>query len=549
VTNVVPLRERTVVAGEGLPERILSLFLHFPGAPGEPLRSAVMPSRSEIRRGASEAEPVEAEPVEVTPSAVRSRPLGRNFLLAMLLIIGVGLGIRGLNIAVWRPLEVPPITQLDTYEKRDPDALALGGDALYYHYQAKGLTKGLGYVDGYRYGAFGLVRPSASHPPAFATYLAMWTLLGVDSPQGHRFAAALLCLVTISAVAGTVRRLARDRAALIAATIAALYPGAWINDTMLLSEALAQAAVAAFLYAATRTWQERSPKWAALGGLAAAVATLTRNEQIVLFAVLVVMLVFSDGIRIWRSAKVWESVRLAAVAGLTGLVLIVPWVARNLATFDQTTIFTTGIGGAISAANCDATYRGELLGWYANCFTGPFPEVRTDENGLPYEVNAAGEVIDETGRDIAPYEQGSAYLRDHTSELPKVVAARVGRLWGWFRPAQTTRLEIFIESRGVWQSWLALASMYALQVGGVVGLVVMRRRRLPISPTLALVAVATFGAAITFGVARYRGTAEIGLMVPAAIAIDAALGSIESRRRARSHRTPPTPSPSLSDSA
>ena len=487
---------------------------HFPSLPGYPLRSTVM-----------------------------SDPRRRRFLLAMFLIVGVGLGIRFMNIAIWRPLEVPPITQLDTYVKRNPDALALGGDALYYHYQAKGLIDGKGYVDGYRYEAFGVARPSASHPPGFGTYLAFWTLLGVDSPQGHRYAAALLCVVTIAGVAGAVRRVAGDRASLIAAGIVALYPSAWINDTMLLSEALAQAAVAAFLYAATRTWQERSMKWAALAGLAAAVATLTRNEQIVLFGVLVLMLAFSDGFRLWRSPKIWERLRLAAVAGATGLVLIVPWVVRNLATFEQTTIFTTGIGGAVSAANCDATYHGELLGWYANCFTGPFPEVRSGADGVPYEVNSAGQVIDETGRDIAPYEQGSAYLRNHAGELPKVVAARVGRLWGWFRPAQTTHLEIFIESRGVWQSWLALASMYVLQIAGAVGLVIMRRRRLPISPTIALVAVATLGAAITFGVARYRGTAEIGLMVPAAIAIDAALAAVESRRRARSHRTPPTPSP------
>ena len=438
----------------------------------------------------------------------------RSTLLVIGALMVLGLGVRLANDIVWRPLEIRPQLMAE-YIPEDPDALILGGDAAYYHYQARALAAGDGYADGYRWASFdGWVVPSASHPPAFATYLAAWTLLGIDSPQGHRIAASLLGLVTIAGCAAAAHRLAGERAAILAAAIAALYPNAWINDTMLLSEALAQAAVACFLYAAIRCWQDRTWPWAAAAGVAAAVSTLTRNEQFVLFGVLLVLLVFR------RGQRVADGIRLAAVAGLSGLVLIAPWVARNLATFDQTTVFTTGIGGAISAASCDETYSGEKLGWYHDCFVPPDPNA-VDDEGHPIFVDADGNVLDETGRDAEPYRQGMAYLKGHLDEYPKVVAARVGRLWGWYRPIQTTRFDIDVESRGEWQSWLGLVGLYAIQLFGVAGLVVMRRRRLPISPALALIGVATFGAAITFGVGRYRSTAEIALVVSASIALAA----------------------------
>jgi len=431
----------------------------------------------------------------------------------ILAFVALGFGLRVMNITVWRPIEVPPIGAT-SFEPTQPNALVLGGDAFYYHHQANALARGDGYVDAYRWANLdGDVQPSASHPPAYSTYLAVWSLLGLDSPQWHRFAGCVLGLVTIVASAGAARRLAGDTAAVAAAAIVAIYPGAWINDTMLLSETLAQAVVACFLYASVRCWKERSMRWAAMAGLAAGVSSVTRNEQIVLFVVLGIMLVFR------RGERLVDGLKLATAAGLCGLVVIVPWVGRNLATFDRTTLFTTGIGGALSAASCDETYRGEKLGWYHDCFTGPFPDKVIGADGLPYEVDDQGRRSDESYRDLAPYEQATAYIGDHVGQLPKVVAARIGRLWGWYRPIQTTQFEIRIESRGAWQSWANLAGLYVIEILGVAGLVIMRRRRLPISPAVALIGTATFGAAITFGVARYRCTAEVALMVASAVAI------------------------------
>ena len=472
----------------------------------------------------------------------------RRATLLVVAAMAVGMGIRIANMVWWRPLEVPPIRSTD-FRPEHRNALVLGGDAFSYHYQANALAAGHGYADGYRYANLGDVTPSAAHPPGFSTYLAAFSLVGLDSPAEHRFASSLLSLVTIAGVAGAARRLvggaagerAGNQAAVIGAWLVALSPAVWINDTMLLSESLAQAAVAVFLYASIRLWKERSWPWAAAAGVSAAVATLTRNEQIVLFGVLLVMVVAR------RGERLAHSLRLAAVAGLCGAVLIVPWVVRNLVTFDHTTILTTGTGAALSAASCAETYSGPSLGWYYNCFQGPFPDKVLDpRTGFMIEVDSSGRPIDESGRDIEPMRQAREWITGHWSEYPKVVSARVGRLWGWFRPAQTTRFEIALESRGGWQSWAALAGLYLTEIAGVAGLVVMRRRGLPISPVLALIGVATFGAAITFGVGRYRSTAEIALLLASAIALStgwsAGRSLLTARRRSRD-QTASTPIP------
>lgn len=446
-----------------------------------------------------------------------TRKASHRAIALVLLALVVGFGIRAANVLLWRPSEVPPVGAT-SYTPKNPDALVLGGDALYYHEQANALADGDGYVDPYRWrNLHGDVRPSATHPPAYGTYLALWSLMGVRSMTGHRMASALLGLVTIAALAAAARRMAGDTAMVVTAFAAAVYPGFWINDTMLLSEVMAQAAVACFLYAMVRVWERATWQWVAAAGLAAGVATMTRNEQIVLYAVLLGILLFRRG---EGAPADWGArLRYTAVAAAAGLTLITPWVVRNLVTFQRTTILTSATGAALSAASCDETYYGEMLGWYHDCFKGPFPDKSVDANGLPIEVDSRGREIDESVRDVEPMAQAEKYIRSHLGRLPVVVAARVGRLWGWFRPAQTTGFEIRVESRGAWQSWFALGSLYVLEIAGVVGLMVMWRRRLPVAAVVALVGVATFGAAITFGVARYRSTAEVALLLAATVGL------------------------------
>jgi 4-amino-4-deoxy-L-arabinose transferase-like glycosyltransferase len=398
----------------------------------------------------------------------------------------LGFVVRVLNVLWWRP----------TTDKPGYHGYRLWGDAFYYHWQANALAHGAWFVDPLRWFLNGSERASAGHPPLYPAYLALWSMLGLDGVTAHRLASSVLGTATIVVVALLARRLGGNAAGLIAAGVAALYPELWINDGMLLSETMAIFMTAVALTAAYAFWRNPRLRTAVLLGVACGAAALSRTELIALFPLVVLPLAL-----LVRGADWGRRIRLVAVAGLAGLLVLGPWVVFNLTRFEETTTMTTGTGSALSAASCDEVWYGKLIGYYANCFQGPWPNPN----------------LDESQRDLAPRKQAIRYTEDHIDRLPLVVASRVGRLWGVFRPGQTTMLDWWIEGRGRAPSWIGLFSYYALWPFAIYGLVVLRRRRIPILPLIAVAVIATFAAAITFGVTRYRAPAEVALVLAAAV--------------------------------
>jgi 4-amino-4-deoxy-L-arabinose transferase-like glycosyltransferase len=398
----------------------------------------------------------------------------------------LGFLVRVLNVLWWRP----------TTDTPGYHGYRLWGDAFYYHWQANALAHGAWYVDPIRWLLDGSKLDSAGHPPLYPTYLAFWSMLGLDGVTAHRLASGVLGTATVLLIGLLARRLAGDAAGLIAAGIAALYPELWINDGMVLSETMAIFMTVVALTAAYAFWRKPSLRNACWLGLACGAASLSRTELILLFPLVVIPLALLLRDRDWG-----ERIRLAVVACLLGALVVGPWVVFNLTRFEETTTMTSGTGSALSAASCNEVWYGNLIGYYANCFQGPWP----DPN------------LDESQRDLVPRKQAIQYTKDHLSRLPLVVAARVGRLWGVFKPGQTTAFDWWIEGRGRVPSWIGLFAYYALWPFAIYGLVVMRRRKIPILPLVALAVIATFAAAITFGVTRYRAPAEVALVLAAAV--------------------------------
>ncbi len=66
----------------------------------------------------------------------------------------------------------------------------------------------------------------------------------------------------------------------------------------------------------------------------------------------------------------------------------------------------------------------------------------------------------------------------------------------------------------------------------------MRRRKVPIYPLVAIAVIATFAAAITFGVTRYRAPAEVALVLAAAIGAGAVWTNWRTRREERAATSP-----------
>ena len=417
----------------------------------------------------------------------------------------VGAAIRAMNVLWWRP----------TTDRVGYLGYKLGGDAAYYHWQANALGEGHWFVDPFLWLNLGQIRPSAAHPPLYTLYLGVWSRLGVQSVTGHRLVSALLGIATIVVIGILARRLAGNVAGLVAAGIAAVYPQLWINDGMLLSEGLAVLTTACSLLAIYAYWRSPRFRYAALMGLACGIAALSRTELALLFPLVVLPLVL-----LTRSETARRRVKLVVVAFVAGALVIVPWVGFNMLRFNEPTLISNGTGSALSAASCDEVYYGLHIGYYANCFTGPWP----------------GPEFDESERDTYPRDYARTYIGDHLSRVPIVVAARVGRLWGIFKPGQTTALDWWIEGRGRAPSWIGLFAYYLLVPFAIAGVVILRRRRIPILPLVMLAVIATLAAAITFGVTRYRAPVEVAIVVAAAVAVSALVARWRASERATASR-------------
>jgi hypothetical protein len=219
------------------------------------------------------------------------------------------------------------------------------------------------------------------------------------------------------------------------------------------------------------------------------------------------------------------------LAALVAVVVIGPWVAYNNkpGRFERRVFIVAGSGIAMSYGQCDATYSGNLLGFWAwECGLGVLPDTE-----------------DESAIDAAAREQALDYARAHLDEQPKVLAARVGRLFHVYRPGQSVEFDDHLERRGLWPSRLALAMYYPVTLLAVAGIVVLWRRKLPVSPYLAVAGTVIVSAALTFGITRYRVAFDVAATVAAGVAVDALIGRWREPRAAREASDPSAAGPAV----
>ena len=391
------------------------------------------------------------------------------------------------------------------------------GDQNFYWRQAQWLADGHGFV--YR-NNFGEWIPTAVHPPLHSAYLALVGLLPFDE-QSHlpyRLACAVLGTVTVVVIGLAARKVAGDRAAVLAAGFAAVYPNLWLNDVMFLSESMFALTVALVLLAAACFAQQRTDRNAAILGVTIALAALTRVEAQLLFVLLVLPLMAMARDETWKLR-----IRRVLITGGVGVIVLAPWVVRNFVSFEKhPPTISTSTGFVLEVGNCDATY-------------GLAPPA--DKNGVPLEGHTdPTEMLgywwplcddrawpggDETVVGAYKQERALQYMNEHKGRLPLVVAARVGRMWDVWRPGQSYEFNTFYERRGDYPTRAAMAMYYPLLVAALAGLWVLWRRRITIVPYVAVFAATTFTAAVSFGITRYRVGAEVVLPILAAVAVDA----------------------------
>ena len=380
----------------------------------------------------------------------------------------------------------------------------LRGDAFYYHYEANLLAAGKGFINPflyYEHVPHEIVK-TASFPPGFVFVLTAASIVGLKSFFAQRIWCAIVGAAGIAVCAAVGREIGGARVGLISAFLVAVYPNIWMSDELALSETLSPVIVAVVLLLAYRFWRRPGIRNGFWLGLCIGAAALARDELGVLG--LLVLLPASFGARgLSRVARV----KVFAV-GCAGFVLLVgPWVGYNLSRFQNPVFISSGLGVTLASANCAGTWSGPFEGyWSMPC-------------ALAVPVNPHA---DESVQGAEDQAYAMRYIDAHLSRLPAVTLARLGRTFAFFHPMQQISLDASIETRPYHWALVGLGMYYVMLPLSVIGAVVMRRRRIPIYPMVAVGLSVVAATVISFGQTRFRSTFEICLVLWTAVAIEAA---------------------------
>jgi len=385
------------------------------------------------------------------------------------------------------------------YVAQRTSPIGLGGDGFHYVISAWLLAAGQGFSFQTAKGIF----PDALHPPLWIAFLAGVHWLGAQTVEQTGLAASALGVGTTVLVALLGRYIASARTGAVAGALIAVSPAFWTYERNLNAEAITFPLIAAALlltyrYHARPTLGRCLALASTLGLLA-----LARSEQALLIPAVFVPLVLSTAAvplrrRIWR----------LALSGAVILAIIAPWTIYNLHRFERPIILSAGAGNAMLAGACDTTFSGEHLGSYDSACVLHNPVFWKN--------------TDRSVQDGALRAEAIRYTLNHLEMLPAVLAAREGRSWGFFRPAQQVLLQaesLAFAPRIIWLQMILYWTLVPLAVAGAA----LRRRHVILYPLLALPALSIISTAMTFGDIRYRAPAEIPLVLLAAAAIDGLL--------------------------
>jgi 4-amino-4-deoxy-L-arabinose transferase-like glycosyltransferase len=426
----------------------------------------------------------------------------RRWWLVLLAICVVAVGVRVGYTLGWK--------QVDT----------IGGDAYYYHRGANLLADGEGFVHPYAYDK-GVRIPGADHPPGYILALAVPSLVGLDTILAHQLVGSLLGTGTVLLLGLAGRRIAGDRAGLVAAGVGALYPALWLNDASLMSESLALLCGTLVILAAYNAWDRPSGRWFALTGAAIGLATLARAEAFMLVGLLAVPLA------LWAPGLAGARARIGrfALAAGAAALLVAPWVGANLVRFEEPATLSTQMGPTLEAANCDDTYHGGGIGSWSLACASEFGD--RDRS-----------VLDRQARDNA-----LDYVDDHRDRLPSVLVARLLRTFNLAHVSNQVNFDWFAEARPIESSRAAVGAFWVIGPAFVAGAVVLRRRGIPSFPLWSAVLNVAITVVVFYGSTRFRAPAEPAFVLGAAVAFDAAIRRLRHERAAtaRPARAEPVP--------
>ena len=374
----------------------------------------------------------------------------------------------------------------------------VGGDGFRYHFGALALADGQGFVNPIA-ALLGTHVADTGHPPAWTLLLAGVSKLSLRSWLQHGLFASVFGTATVVMTGLAARAAFGRRAGVIAAALGAAYPFFWIYEREVLSEVLAMLLIAALIWLVYSFCASPSTKLALALGICLGALVMTKSDQILVGVGLILPVILSRRDIDLRQRFTWLALAAAACA-----VIMAPWSIYLSTRYDRPVIVSGSVGATMAAGNCTRTYHGELVGWYDfNCAL----LLKPTNDPLKDDAKLESRTLD--------------FMRAHKGRVPVVMAVRVGRTFGIFRPFQQTRIEFGsdIDWAAIWGFFM----YWALLPFAIAGVLIARRRRIPLYPLLVFPAVVVLTVLLTIGSVRYRAPAEVPLVILAAAGVDALL--------------------------
>ena len=372
---------------------------------------------------------------------------------------------------------------------------SVAGDGIDYHLDALRLVDGLGYTGSLFYpGA-----ADAQHPPAWVTLLAGVSWLGPRSQLTHQLVGVAVGMALIVVVALVARRYFDDRVALVAAALAAVYPGFWLLEAGILAEPLALLVLGGCFLLVARLRDAPSALLAIAAGATCGLAALVRSEQALLLVLVVVPVLATR-----HAISVRHRLGLIALAGCTTALVIAPWTIYNLGRFEEPVLLSVNGWSTVLSGNCPTqTYEGPLLG----------------HAGFRCTVQVTmlqGQDLDPSQMEVLYRDAAVENIRENLDRLPVVVPARVGRAVGLYEPSQTVDLQAQFLGARTELVWAWVASYLLMAPFAVLGAWRALRSGRFVLILLVPTAVAFGMIALVLGEPRWHSPGDLGVVVLAA---------------------------------
>ena len=375
----------------------------------------------------------------------------------------------------------------------------VGGDGFDYHGSALRLADGMGYTSSLT----NVGAEAAHHPPGWVTLLALVTKAGGRSMWAHQVTGLVLGLGVILVTGLVGRRYVGPRVGVVAAFLAAVYPGFWVLDVQILSEPLGLVVGGLLLLVLADLWERPRLTLVLLAGVLTGGLALVRSEQLALLVIAVAPILLLN-----RHIRPTRRLAWTGIAGATALLVIAPWAMYNRDRFEEPVVLSTNLGPTLLAGNCPrgGTYGGAAMGsFHLGC--------------LVVRARAHAD-LDASQQDLDARDAAFDNMRENLDRMPATILARYGRLLGVFRPAQTVGIDVTWLNSATWPVWAWITSFWVLVPLAVYGSVLMRRSRRFQWPLVAPLAIVVLTTTLAFGDPRYHTSADLGLLVLVAVALD-----------------------------